>query len=298
MRTSRWRDFAFAGLFGSLAIYTYPAAFFYPPALIILSLSLAILRFRDWRIWLPQMAVAGLVAALVMIPLIYLYLTNPEAILARAQDVASGQSRDWKRIFDLLIQQFLSRGDENPQYNVVLSPIVQPIFYLGLIALIARILKPSSWFIAAMLVLFTIPVLASNEITHGLRISSEYIVVPVIVGLGIGTLLHLMPTLRFSLLKWSFPIVLIAFLVILLYGSTVAWQSYRDYWENPAKWQLWRIFGEELDHNEWFFRTDRRYFAEWIVAQDVPMLIPVEEVNRQTTRTWLLRDYPVAFIHC
>jgi hypothetical protein len=296
LRTTRWHNFIFAGIFALLAVYTYPAAFFYPPALVILGISLLILRLHEWRVWLPRMLVAALAAFVVAIPFIYLYLTNPDAILARAADVASGQAQDWNRAFNALIGQFLTNGDENPQYNVarapIIPPILQPIFFIGLIALVIRIRKPSSWFIAAMLVLFSIPVLGSNEITHGLRISSEFVVVPVIVGIGIGTLLHFLPQKRFPILRWAYPAVIIAFIGVLGYGAVTAWQIYRDYWEKPDEWQLWRIFGEQLDHNEWFFRTDRRNFADWLIAQDFPMLIPIEELNRQTTRAWLVGTYP------
>jgi 4-amino-4-deoxy-L-arabinose transferase-like glycosyltransferase len=296
LRTTGWHNFIFAGVFASLAVYTYPAAFFYPPALVILGISLFVLRLREWRVWLPRMLVAALTSFIFAIPFIYLYLTKPDAILARAQDVASGQAQDWNRALNGLIGQFLTNGDENPQYNVarapIIPPILQPVFFVGLIALVIRIRKPSSWLIAAMLVLFTIPVLGSNEITHGLRISSEFVVVPVIVGIGIGTMLHFLPQKRFPALRWAYHAVIIAFIGVLGYGSVTAWQLYRDYWEKPDEWQLWRIFGEQLDHNEWFFRTDRRNFAEWLVAQEFPMLIPIEELNRQTTRAWLVGAYP------
>jgi 4-amino-4-deoxy-L-arabinose transferase-like glycosyltransferase len=296
LRTTRLHNFIFAGIFASLAVYTYPAAFFYPPALVILGISLFVLRLREWRVWLPRMVVAAIIALFAAVPFIYLYMTNPDAILARAADVASGQAQDWNRALDALIGQFLTNGDENPQYNVarapIIPPILQPVFFVGLIALVIRICKPSSWFIAAMLVLFTIPVLGSNEITHGLRISSEFVVVPVIVGIGIGTMLHSLPQKRFPALRWSYPALIIAFIGVLGYGAVTAWQIYHDYWEKPDEWQLWRIFGEQLDHNEWFFRTDRRNFADWLIAQDFPMLIPIEELNRQTTRAWLVGTYP------
>jgi len=42
LRTSRWRDFAWAGCFAALALYVYPVAYFYPPALFVLGLSLLI----------------------------------------------------------------------------------------------------------------------------------------------------------------------------------------------------------------------------------------------------------------
>ena len=296
LRTLRWRDFVWSGFFGALALYVYPVAYFYPPALVVLGLSLFVLRLRQWRQWLPRMILAAVIMVIVAAPLLYLATINTEAILGRAQDVAIGQSQDWNRAITTMVNQFLIRGDENPQYNVarapIIPPILQPIFYLGLLGLIARALKPSSWFIVSMLVLFTIPALASNEITHGLRISSEYIVVPVIVAFGIGTVLHLLPMTRWPALQWVNPVIVIGAIVVLIYGSSIAWQTYRDYWEHPDEWKSWRIFERTLDHNEWFFRTDRRDFAEWIITQETPLLLPVDELNQQTTRAWLLNDYP------
>lgn len=297
LRTYRWRDFALTGVFGALALYVYPAAFFYPPALIMLGIALFLFRLRTWKTWLPRMALAALVAVVIASPLLVLFLSNSQAVLGRVQAVSGEEQAGLsQRDMTLMVSQFLSTGDENPQYNVALAPVVPPFlqafFVLGLLALLIRLRKPGSLFVLSMLLLFTIPALASNEITHGLRISSEYIVVPVIIGSGLALLLSLLPVKRWPRLNWLYGLAMLGILGGLAYGAATAWATYRDYWEHPEGWKQWQVFGLTLDHNEWFFRTDRREFAAWIAAQDTPLLIPQQELNQAQTRSWLLEAFP------
>jgi hypothetical protein len=82
------------------------------------------------------------------------------------------------------------------------------------------------------------------------------------------------------------PVILALFA---LADGLYARQTYADYWVTPIPWY---IYDRELQHAEWFFRPDRRDFARWLTAQDQPLLVPIDELNKVTTRAWLISAYP------
>lgn len=284
-----------AGTLAGLSLYTYTAIWAYPPAFVVLGITRLLFQRHRWRQWLPLMLIFGISAVLVASPVIYLLLTNTRLVLGRAEAL-TGPALSLGETIRQAVDQFFSMGDENPQYNVALAPIIsplwQPLFILGLAALLIRIRTRSALFVLALLLLFNVPAIASNEITHGLRIANTYIVVAVIIGTGAGVITAF-------LLRWIpsgrllYPLLTALLLLVLVVDSGRVWRMYESYWTAPDDWRLWRIFDRELNHNEWFFRTDRQDFAAWIAAQDDPLLIPVSELQQQTTRAWLLDDYPV-----
>lgn len=294
IRRNKWSDYILSGIFGGVTLYTYTASWFFPPAFIVIFLALIFLSFNQWQHWLPKIIILGLIAMLITAPLIHLLITYPRAVLGRAEAL-SPNGMNLIQSIQAMIDQFLVAGDENPQYNVALAPIIPQtmlwLFYLGLGAMVIRIRRVHSWFIASLLILLTLPALLSNEITHGLRISGEYLIVPIIIGLGVGLGLWLLN----NVFNHKFIIVGVATIsltALSIFNSQMTWERYTNYYTNPAQWRLWQVHEMELDHNEWFFRVDRQDFGDWIYAQTTPLLIPVEELNRQTTRSWLMNDYP------
>ncbi|MEP6987914.1 MAG: glycosyltransferase family 39 protein, partial [Chloroflexota bacterium] len=289
----RWRDFLCAGVFMALALYSYTAAYFVPLALVPVFISLAIFRRNTWRFWLPRLFVMGVVVGVLMLPVALRFLNTPSAVLGRASEVSKPNLQPLYLIgkFGGL---FLADGDINPQYNAAHAPLVPTfftwIFVAGLFAVLLRIRQTSSAYLAALLVLCAMPVLLSNEIPHGLRIMGEYAVFPLIIGLAVSSILVL-------LARITSKRVLITASILILTGilgtqSVLAWGIYTNYWDHADNFYIWRIFGYALNHNEWFFRTDRRAFANWIKAQNHPLLIPLDELTRITTRTWLVDKYP------
>lgn len=293
LRRNRWSDFVWSGVWGGITLHVYTAAWFYPPAFMVLGVMLLVWRFKTWRQWLPKMAVLGIVAGIISAPLIYMLLFVPEALLNRADDVAGGGNLG--QDMSIMIDQFLVQGDENPQYNAANMPIiprvVQPLFYLGLLALMIRARQPISWFLAVLLPLLALPALLSNEITHGLRMVGAFAVVPVMIGMGAG----LVAWGVYALVKrphW----ILLASLAPLGWlawdNGTETWSWYTLYFDEPERWRLWEIHAQQLNHNEWFFRIDREDFVDWVNVQTQPMLMPLEEAGRKSTRAWLMDAYP------
>ncbi len=295
LRTTHYRDFVLSGISLAAALYTYTAALVLPAAVIAVGLHLLIFRRKAWREWLPRLIVLGAVVGVLMIPVGLLLLDRPESVIGRASTVGESQG-SWDSRLEIFVAQFFTRGDENPQYNVARAPLLPPgfawLFAAGLLALIARLRQPSTALIAALLLLSAIPVILADEITHGLRVIGEFAAIPLIVGAGVASILTLVEYVP----RLSPRIIIISSLTLLsaltLSNGLDARQTYADYWEHAEAWNPWRVHGMQLEHGEWFFRPDRRDFAQWLTEQDMPLLVPLEELNQKTTRTWLLADYP------
>lgn len=295
LRIHRWRDFFWVGIFLALGIYTYTSGFIVPVVFLPLGFILLIFHRRDWQKWLPRLLLTGVILTILTSPIIYLLFTQPSAVLARASDVAGGGNADFARKIELMIGQFFTRGDENPQYNVANVPLIAqlfiPFFFVGLGALIIRLRHPSSIIIGGLLFLNTIPVLLTDEITHGLRIYSEFAIVPMVIGASVVLINTLMQTLSASqLIKYMSWVIILG---IGVYQVVFSYQTYTDFWETAdTEWRKWAIYDRELTHSEWFFRSDRLTLTNWIKAQNTPLLIPVEELYRDAQRGMLMSHYP------
>ena len=295
-RTCRRREYVLSGLFLAFGFYTYSTGMVVPFAYLPLVLQLAIFRRRRWRQWLPGLLMVALVLFILTLPISILLITQPQAILARAIDVGVGSPVDYAGRLETMIAQFLTEGDENPQYNIanaaLVAPVFVPLFLVGVATLLLRIKQPASVLILGLLVTSAIPTFLTNEITHGLRIYGAYAVIPLVTGAGI--ILPLNFFARFSRSRWRLPLsVLAAIMALALYGAVSAQRVYVDFWTNAdTNWRRWRVHGLELSHNEWFFRADRKRLADWIADQSSPLLIPQSDLNDALMRALLLADYP------
>lgn len=296
LRNYHWRDFVWIGVFLALGIYTYTSGFIVPVIFIPLGIILFLFHRHEWQKWLPRLILTGAVLAILTSPVIYLLLTQPSAVLARASDVAGQGNADFSRKLELMIGQFFTVGDENPQYNVANAPVIAqlfiPFFFIGLLSLILRIRQPSSIIIGGLLFLNTIPVLLTDEITHGLRIYSEFAIVPIVMGASIVFIVTMLQKISASnVIKY---LALVVILVIGLYQVTLSYQTYTHFWETAnTDWRKWAVYDRELSHNEWFFRSDRLTLTNWIKVQNTPLLIPVEELSRDAQRGMLMSHYPI-----
>lgn len=295
LRAYKWRDFIWIGVFLALGIYTYTSGFIMPVAFPLVGLILLIFHRHTWRKWLPRLFLTGAILAILTSPIIYLLLTEPSSVLARASDVAESNTIEFSRKLELMIQQFFTEGDENPQYNVADAPVIAqvfiPFFFIGLGALVIRIRQPSSILIGGLFFLATMPVLLTDEITHGLRIYSEFAIIPLIISASVVLILSLIQ--RFSQSHLPHYIVLLIILMIGLSQVIESRQTYVNFWEDAnTEWRKWRIYDRELTHNEWFFRSDRLALTNWIKAQNTPLLIPVEELTRDAQRGMLMSHFP------
>lgn len=292
LRLDSRRDFVFAGAALAGALYSYTAAYVVPVAFVVLGFQQMILR-KPIKHWLPGLILIAGVTALLWSPVLVRILTTPEAVFTRAADVSQGI--DWERNVRGMIDQFYRLGDENPQYNVALAPIVPaaflPLFILGLIALIFWFRSPAVALISSLLLLSAIPAIATEEVSHGLRIIGEFAVLPLVVAFGAAFFLKIL--WHVSTVRWIIrPGAVAAALALLMLTGAQARKTYAEYWLYPEDWQPWRIFNQTLNHNEWFFRTDHKAVAEWIEAQSDALLIPKDALNALTLRAWLMDSFP------
>ncbi|MEP7286006.1 MAG: glycosyltransferase family 39 protein [Chloroflexota bacterium] len=291
-QSGRNRYFVLSGIAMAGALYSYTAALALPASLLVVAVSLLLFRRMQWRLWLGGLAILVLVFTILMIPVGVRFLDRPAAIIGRAADVSGGARPDYVDRASRLVGQFYNRGDVNPQYNAAEAPLLPPIFNvlfsIGLLALVVRGRQPSSALLAAILVLSALPVLATEEIPHGLRVVGEFAVFPLIIGAGVAFVAMLI--LQFTKQQSTIYRITLALLVIVTAWN--GWQtrtSYITYWSQTRKIHVYNV---DMLFNEWFFRTDNRDFADWLNAQTTPMLIPLDELNEQTIRAELFRSYP------
>lgn len=294
LRKYRWHDFIWCGVFTSLALYSYSAAYFVPFAYVPMALILALFQKRKWRLWLPRSLLTSVMIVILLFPVFLRFLQSREAIIGRAAEV-SGVPFTLENIPSVILSLFFGEGDQNPQYNADRAPLIpeilMPVFAFGVMALFLRVRQPSSIYLMALLLLCALPVLLTQEIPHGLRIMGEFAVFPVVIGAGAA--LFLIICQQFLSQKILLFAGIIIVFGVLFVGANRAWQRYVFFWENAADYRKWTMFDRELTHNEWFFRTDRRAFADWISQQNYPILLPVEEVSLITTRAWLAAKFPI-----
>jgi 4-amino-4-deoxy-L-arabinose transferase-like glycosyltransferase len=299
-------NFVISGLGLAMGYYTYTSAFIAPLALIPFAFSLLLFERPNWKRWLMGLATVGITVAIVTLPVAFLLVTSPERVLGRAAEVTStsvttasnaastitGIIVDRGR--DLLRNTFLvlfSSGDSNVQYNTasasVIPWIMQPLFAIGVIAMLVQWRRPRSWLLVALVFVTAAPAVLSNEVSHGLRLTGEFAIFPLVTGIGAAVLLAFVD-------RFQSQIRLIAYAtlgLVALVGTVWSRQTYIGFWEQPSSLL---IYGQDLTYGEWFFRPDQRDLALWLRAQNNPVLIPVNELLPQTTHAWLLPDYPNA----
>lgn len=293
MRTKRVADFAASAVFVALGSYSYATGLFAVLTYPLLVLKEILTQRRSARRWLPGFLFCGVL----MLPLVQFWLLQPDSIMARASDVTEVRN-SLVRATELMLKQYFVQGDENPQYNVadapLIAPVAAPLFLLGFLMLLLRIRHSSSLVLLALLALTAIPTMLTNEISHGLRMYGAFAVISIVTGMGLlpifGLLRHMNLTIASA--KW----LLLSFVLALFaYAATASERTYFMFWSREAtEGRKWRVYDVELSPGEWFFRSDRRHLSNWMQAQNEPLLVPVEGLNKPIERAFLLSRYPNA----
>lgn len=296
LRRHRLSDYTCGGICLALGCYTYTAGLALPLAYLPLAVHQAVFHRSGWRRWLPGLMATAVVLLLLTLPIVYLLLVQPDAILARASDVVASDDKGWSAQFSRMAAQLFIRGDPNPQYNVANAPLISgefvPFFLVGLAALAIQLRQPGSILVLSLLLAGALPSMLTDE-TNGLRSHVLFAVIPIITGAGIIPLFWLIKPFS-RLTRMAALGCLLGIAVLGIFSAVSARRTYAEFWlRASADWQTWRIHDLELSHSEWFFRTDKRFLADWILAQDGPLLIPVFELDHPILRAWLLPEFPV-----
>ncbi len=295
LRQHRLRDFVFSGVCLSFGCYTYTAGLALPLAYLPLAINLAIFHRHCWRRWLPGLVATAATLLLLTLPIGYLLLTQPETILARASNVIATEGQDWASQIRQLAAQLLVRGDPNPQYNVANAPLIpavfSPFFIVGFMVLVFQIKQPAFVLVLSLLAAGALPTLLTDEF-NGLRSHVLFAVIPLFTGASLIPLFRLVGLVP-QLKRLVSAVSLVGLVALGCYSAVDARRTYADYWLTAdADWPTWRIHNLELSHSEWFFRTDKKFLADWISAQDGPLLLPISEFDEPVLRAWLMPDYP------
>ena len=291
LRTNRWRDYVLSAAFAALGIYSYATALFVPAIYPLLALWSLLFERESLRRRTAGLLFCGLCLLLFTAPLIQNWLLQPQSIAARASDVGAIE-RSTQRSIEAMLEQYFVQGDENPQYNVadapLVSPLLAPLFALGIAALLMRIWRPVSLILLALLVLTALPTMLTNEISQGLRMVGAFGVIPIVAGAGMLPLHALLRRTNTNAQAKERLLLLVALILFALTVSSAA-QTYFAFWEEDKNGgRKWRIYDKELSAGEWFFRSDRQRLMDWIKAQDKPLLAPVEELNKPAELAFLI----------
>lgn len=181
-----WRTLIAGGLLG-LSIYTYPAAYALPMA-VLLCLAYAAFRQRPpgalvWRFAFRY----ALGFALVVMPLVVFASRYPEWILNRPTSQRIESLAPLGQNTFNAIGGLIWRGDYNTSYNLRDRPFFDPIqvglFLLGLSVCVRRIRQPAYAFILLWLGVMLIPQIVS-EAPHFGRIAGATVPAVLIAALG------------------------------------------------------------------------------------------------------------------
>ena len=289
LRHRRTYHAIFSGMALAGTIYFYTAGLALPSVLAPIGLWLILFHLHTWRTWFFRFILIGIVTVILTAPWSITLLTNSSLILDRAGEVM-GTGLTIDRAISLTWNHLLIAGDPNSQYNTASAPMIlslfQPLFILGLGALLIRIKNPTSIAIITFLVLGALPPLLTNEPIHGIRAIGMFGAFPFIIGLGAIFLFDGLE--RILSAKYRFIWALFAVFWLLI-GTIYVQRIYKEYWQNPP---LTRVYVDALTVGEWYFRQDRRDVARWLMRQTQPVLMPMDELNLPTTRAWTMNSIP------
>ncbi len=316
-RTGRQAYFALAGLWLGLAWESYTAGIALTAMAVLFVMHQLIFAprrlLREWRGLLSMGAVFLATAS----PLIYRMLTAPHTVIGHASEVAGAPtvqnlfyrySRTWGMLHAV--------GDVNPQYNVWSDPLIPeyyPLFLLGLAVCLLRIRRLSAaWCLVWPLVALT-PVALSNEMPHGLRVIMIFAAFPPVLGFAVdglliavrwlvaaigritGALGKAVAHVRRGVLPEQWPssqalnLALCMVALVPLIRAPGIEERYLAYWDADFKWH---VYGRDMRHSDWFFRTAQVEIAHFISGLDEPVYLPIDELDWQTTRFHLAPDFP------
>jgi 4-amino-4-deoxy-L-arabinose transferase-like glycosyltransferase len=185
------------GIATGLGVYTYPAGRLFPP-LVLALLALVWLLQRDLlRRNARNILLAGVVATLIIAPLVWNWVQHPDQLLLRSSQIAAGMgdTPDVRPLHNALtaLAMFSFRGDSDPRNNIpgaaVLDVLMSIPFFLGLLMALRRWRQPVwSGLLCAGLVML-LPTILSEFAPHFRRALGASPVVAVLCGAGLGLIL-------------------------------------------------------------------------------------------------------------
>jgi 4-amino-4-deoxy-L-arabinose transferase-like glycosyltransferase len=175
LRTDSKRNFAAAGFFLGLSLYSYQAARLLPVLVVLAFVYVAASRRRLTRNDLVHLSIVGLVALIAFAPLGTYFLTHPGSFYERvgqtsilsSSEGATGHLRAiGKGLKDTLLA-ISFYGDLEPTTNLpgrpILNGLLSLLFFAGVLISLFRIRKPAYLFILSWLALMAVPAVLSQQ---------------------------------------------------------------------------------------------------------------------------------------
>jgi hypothetical protein len=292
------RAFVWAGVWLALCLNSYTAGAAMLGALPLALAHQAIFNLPLFKRRLKGLAIFAATFTLLMIPLLVIFAVQP-ALYERAGELASESQpatqverlREAGQLVSETWQSFSDRGDPNPQYNVDSAPLLHTpflyaLFLLGIAASLLRPRRLTSVLLLSLLVEFLFPVAFAGEIPHGLRITGEFAVIPLLVASGVGLLMWLASHLKRARIAAQAALALVV-AGVFVQGAFLTGQLYFGYWEKDVIYQ-----SAGVNTFSWFFRGPRVTMAEYAANQTSPVYLPVPELSRPTLRYLTLNSHP------
>lgn len=255
-----WRWFVLSGVFLGLTAYTYLAARLFPVPL-LLSLAPLLVQREGARCRLGTLVLVGLVAVVVMGPLLLYFVQNPEAFWVRIGQVAPGGAQGEAELspvasYGRSLGMFFLSGDPYWRFNIPGRPLFS-WFWGGLLLAggAVALLRWRRWWYdwqkSAVLLLVSVPLLmvlptalATGEIVpSNLRAIGLLPFIFFLPALGLVTLIEqladlvrrpgeqLTAFLRYLSFLEGYDVNYAFFvLLILLLGGAFTWRSYFEEW--------------------------------------------------------------------
>jgi 4-amino-4-deoxy-L-arabinose transferase-like glycosyltransferase len=262
LESRRLRDWALAGFFGGLAMYTYLSSRFLPfiPALFILYL---LVRRENLRSAWTGMGLMLGVWLMVSLPLGIYYVQNPHWFLFRAeQALVLSQPADGTGLSPLLretlatLGMFSFRGDPSWRYNLAGRPVfdwaIALAFYVGLGVSLWRALKPPRLnpyaFILVTQVVMLVPDFITDGSPHFLRTIGTVPTTFIFPAIALAGLYELIRP------RWRYGLVA----VVSLWAAWVSYSTYHDYF------QVWAVEPEARS----IYNASLAEIADYLSVQD------------------------------
>ncbi|MEZ4767598.1 MAG: hypothetical protein R2844_04155 [Caldilineales bacterium] len=210
--SGRRRDYAWAGFWLALTMYTYIAARLLPfviLAFVAIELGIALLRARSdrnnlraqWQPRLKGLLVLAAVGLVFSLPLVWTFLSNPSLLSARTGQVSiwtgwqAGAPGQWAG--DLMsnvwatARAFYDRGDQNLRHNLPGRPVndllLAVLFTLGwLSALLSVTKRPRSLLLLLWFFIMLAPTVLSTEAPQYLRSAGALPPLAIFYALGVS----------------------------------------------------------------------------------------------------------------
>jgi len=273
IETGRWRHFAALGVVVGVALQTYYAFNLFP---IVLA---AILAARYFTLRRPRprigrvaagLALAVLVAAIVLAPLITFAIREPQTFFQRTSTVGIWNPAHNLDFWPTLrahiryhLQMFNFIGDVNGRHNIPdapqLGPIAGVLFLLGLAATLAR---PLSWPGAAWLVWWVVMLLPGILTIEAPQAYRTIGVVPVLYLIAAQGLQLIVDLARGVRRRWLHHVVYAAVILAALGG---AYQDVDNYFRLQAPGQAaWDMHDADQTEVARFTAAHMKQYAVWV----------------------------------